>query len=206
MDHFQNPEHVKTLLLEPRTGAAVKIQKGQVVRVIDVKGQQVVDLVSYSQANPAEYLSSGRTIDYTGKIFFSSGDVLYSDQSKSMWTILNDTVGRHCFLFAPCDQKMFELTYGVTEPHPNCYDNLSSALARHGIKPSQIIIPLNLFMNIRILATGEIEIQPPLSQPGDYVDLRAEDDLILGISACSAYKSNNYTFSQVRVEIYSGDA
>lgn len=205
MDQFPNPKKVKSLLLEPRTGAAVKIQKGQVVRVIDVKGQQVVDLVSYSQANPDECLSSGHTIDYTGKIFFSSGDVLYSNQSNSMWTILNDTVGRHCFLFAPCDQKMFELIYGVTEPHPNCFDNLSSALAQYGIQPAQIFIPFNLFMNVRILAIGEIEIQPPLSQPGDYVELRAEDDLILGISACSAYKCNNYTFNQIKVDIFPKD-
>ncbi|MCJ7535076.1 MAG: DUF1989 domain-containing protein, partial [Anaerolineales bacterium] len=60
-----------------------------------------------------------------------------------------------------------------------------------------------IFMNGKIADTGQIDIQPPLSKPGDFIDLRAEADMIVGISACSAYKSNNYTFSQVRIEIFS---
>jgi hypothetical protein len=60
-------------------------------------------------------------------------------------------------------------------------------------------------MHAGISDTGEIGIQPPLSNPGDFIELRAERDLIVGISACSAYKSNNYTFSQIKLEIYSGE-
>lgn len=120
-----------------------------------------------------------------------------------MWTIVSDAVGKHCFLFAPCDQNMFEITYGVSEPHPNCFDNLSGSLAQYGILSAQIFVPFNIFMNARIIENGEIEIQSPLSNPGDFIDLRAEMDLIVGISACSAYKSNDYTFSQIRLEIYS---
>jgi uncharacterized protein YcgI (DUF1989 family) len=120
-----------------------------------------------------------------------------------MWTIIDDTVGKHWFLFAPCDQKMFEITYGITEPHPNCFDNLSGTLSQFGIQPAQIFVPFNIFMHARVADSGEIEIQSPISKPGDFIDLRAEVDLIVGISACSAYKSNNYTFSQIRLEIFS---
>jgi uncharacterized protein YcgI (DUF1989 family) len=58
-------------------------------------------------------------------------------------------------------------------------------------------------MHAKISDSGEIDILPPLSNPGDYIDLRAEVDLIIGISACSAYKSNNYKFSQIMLEVYS---
>jgi len=203
MKQNQDYQLIETHLLEPHTGAAFVIRKYQILRVIDVEGQQVVDLVSYSHQNPQEYLSSPRTMDYNNKIYFTKGDLLYSDQSKPMWTIIEDTVGKHCFLFAPCDQRMFEITYGVTEPHPNCFDNLSGTLSQFGIQPAKIFVPFNIFMHARVANTGEIEIQPPLSKPGDFIDLRAEADLIVGISACSAYKSNNYTFSQIRLEIYS---
>ncbi len=196
---------IETHLLEPHTGAAFVVRKDQILRVIDVEGQQVVDLVSYSQQNPQEYLSSPRTMDYNNKIYFTKDDLLYSDQSNPMWTIIEDTVGKHCFLFAPCDQKMFEITYGVTEPHPNCSDNLSGCLSQFGIQPAQIFVPFNIFMQARVADTGEIEIQSPISKPGDFIGLRAEADLIVGISACSAYKSNNYTFSQIRLEIFSRD-
>ena len=203
MKQYQDYQLIETYLLEPHTGAAFIVRKYQILRVIDVEGQQVVDLISYSHRNPQEYLSSPRTMDFNNKIYFTTGDVLHSDQSRPLWTISNDTVGKHCFLFAPCDQRMFEITYGVTEPHPNCFDNLSGSLSQFGIRAAQIYVPFNIFMHARVANTGEIDIQPPISKPGDLVDLHAEADLIVGISACSAYKSNNYKFSQIMLEVYS---
>jgi uncharacterized protein YcgI (DUF1989 family) len=203
MKSGQDHQLVETHLLEPRTGTAFEIKKDRILRIIDIEGQQVVDLVSYSLNSPEEYLSSPRTMDYNNKIYFSTGDVLYSDQSRPMWTITDDTVGKHCFLFAPCDQRMFEITYGVTESHPNCFDNLSASLTHFGVTPGQIFVPLNIFMHARISDSGEIDILPPLSNPGDYIEMRAEKDLIIGISACSALESNNYTFSQIMLEVYS---
>ena len=194
---------MKTSHLEPHTGLALEIFKGQILRVIDLEGGQVVDMVSYSKANPQEYLSSPRTMDFNNKIYFSTGDLLYSDLSNPMWTIRDDKVGKHPFLFAPCDQRMFEITYSATDAHPNCFDNLSSSLAHYGIQSAQIFIPFNIFMNARIDENGEIDIQPPSSKPGDFIELRAEMDLIVGISACSAYKANDYSFGPIRLDILS---
>jgi hypothetical protein len=194
---------INDFVLEPHKGTAFSIEKDQVLRITDVEGSQVVDLVSYTDRKPKQYLSSPRTMDYNNKVYFTTGDTLYSNQSEPMWTILDDMVGKHCFLFAPCDQKMFELTYGVTERHPNCFQNLSASLSPFGITPQQIFIPFNIFMHAEITKTGEIEIKPPLSNPGDYIELRAEMEMIVGISACSAYKSNDYTFSQIKLEIFS---
>lgn len=204
---IQEPDYqlLHTSLLEPHTGKALVIEKGHTLRVTDIQGGQVVDFVSYHQNDLSEYLSSPRTIDYNNKIFFSKGDILYSNQGNPMWTITQDSVGQHCFLFAPCDQRMFEITYEVTGPHPNCMDNLSVNLSPYGIAPSQIFIPLNIFMHIEISSQGDIAIEPPLSGPGDYIDLRAEQDLLVGISACSAYKSNAYKFSQIQIEVYAGE-
>lgn len=189
--------------IEAHTGLAIKILAGQNLRITDIEGGQVVDLVSYSQQNSQEYLSSPRTMDFNNKIYFSSGDVLYSNLSNPMWSIAEDKVGEHTFRFAPCDQKMFEITYGATKPHPNCFDNLSSNLALFGIQPEQIFVPLNIFMNARISENGEIDIHPPRSKAGDFIKLRAEMDMIVGISACSAYKSNDYSFGPIRLEIIS---
>jgi uncharacterized protein YcgI (DUF1989 family) len=201
----QEPEYqfLHSYLLEPRTGTALEIKSGQLLRIIDLQGQQVVDLVSFSHHNHREYLSSPRTMDYNNKIYFSTGDMLYSDRSNPMWTITADKVGHHCFLFAPCNQRMFEITYGAAKPHPNCFDNLTASLSPFGIQPAQIFVPFNIFMHSEVASSGEIKIKAPLSKPGDYIDLRAEQDLIVGISACSAYKANNYTFGQIRIEIYS---
>ena len=103
-----------------------------------------------------------------------------------MLTIVDDEVGRHDFLFAPCSTAMFERQYDIREPHPNCLDNLSGALAEYGITPDQIGIPFNAFMNVQHHPDGRLEVLPPTSQAGDALTLRAEMDLVIAVSACAA--------------------
>lgn len=188
--------------IKPKTGVAFTVQKGQIIRVIDVDGEQVADLACFARQDTEEYLSSGRTIDYNEKVFLSTGDILYSNRSNSMLTITNDLVGKHDFLFAPCSREMFRMTYKITDPHPNCLDNLAAALGPYGIQASRIPTAFNIFMNVEITAQGRLIVRPPLSKAGDYIDLRSEMDLIVGISACSAGKCNNFRCTPVRVEVY----
>ena len=195
---------IKRLRIDPQTGAAFTIMGGQSLRIIDVEGEQVADLFCFGKDDIEEYLSSGHTTDYNGKLFLSTGDILYSNRSNIMFTIVSDQVGRHVMLYAPCSQEMFEKSYAVTEPHPNCLDNLAVNLKNYGIQASRITIPLNIFMNIEISSAGEISIQSPMSKPGDYLELRAEMDMIVAVTACSAGACNNFTWTPIDVEIYSG--
>jgi hypothetical protein len=188
--------------LSPQTGVAFTVQKSQIIRVIDVEGGQVSDLVCFALQDIEEYLSSGRTIDYNEKLFQSTGDILYSNRSNPMLAIIEDPVGKHDFLFAPCSQEMFRLTYNETEPHPNCLDNLVSALCPYGVKAFQIPTAFNIFMNVEVSSSSEIVVKPPLSKAGDFINLRAEMDLIVGVTACAAGKCNNYRCTPVAVEIY----
>lgn len=188
--------------LNPQTGNAFTVQKGRIIRVTDVAGGQVSDLVCFARQDIQEYLASGRTIDYNEKLFLSTGDILYSNHSNPMLTIICDPVGKHDFLFAPCSREMFRITYGESGPHPNCLDNLTSALERYGINAFQIPTAFNIFMNVEVFTDGKIIVKPPLSKAGDYIDLRAEMDLIVGVTACSAGKCNNYRCTPIVVEVY----
>ncbi len=189
--------------LEPQTGIAFELEKGQTLRVIDPEGEQVSDVVAFAsvrpgRANASEWLSSGRTIDYTNTIYQTTGHVLYSNRSNPMVTILEDTVGRHDFLLTPCSPQTFEVLYeGHEGYHPSCLENLTKNLKRFGIKGDDIPTTFNVFMNVEILRSGEIAIGPPLSKPGDFVDLRAETDLVVGVTACSAEKSNNHSLKPI---------
>jgi uncharacterized protein YcgI (DUF1989 family) len=188
--------------IDPQSGTAIFLEKGQRLRVIDVEGEQVADLVSFRSNELHERISSARTIDYSEKINFSKGDVLYSNRSNPMLTITNDSVGKHDFLFAPCSQEMFQRTYGIQQPHPNCLDNLSRELKRHGIDDWHIPTAFNIFMNTQINEDGSIQILPPLSKAGDSIEFRAEMDLLVGITACSAGICNNFTWTPIDIEIY----
>jgi uncharacterized protein YcgI (DUF1989 family) len=188
--------------LASQTGNALTVNKGQVIRIIDVEGEQVSDLVCFAKNDLEEYLSASRSIDYNGNIYLSTGDTLYSNLSNPMLTITEDQVGKHDFLFAPCSQEMFQISYGIHEPHPNCLDNLEANLSPYGIKKYMIPTAFNIFMNARVAADGEIIIEPPTSKAGEFIDLKAEMDLIIGVTACSALKCNNYKNTSIDVEVY----
>ena len=187
--------------LEPQTGVGFRINKGQHLRVIDPEGEQVSDLMAFAQAEKSEWLSSGRSLDYNNTIYLTTGHILYSNKSNPMFTILEDTVGRHDFLLTPCSPEMFKKLYHVEEYHPSCFENLAQNLAPFGIEADAIPTSFNIFMNVSVLPDGALKIDPPLSRPGDFILLRAEMDMFVGLTACSAELSNNGTFKPIDAEI-----
>jgi uncharacterized protein len=183
--------------IAPQKGTAFRLAKGQTLRVVDPMGEQVSDLFAFAADDHRCWLSSGRTLDYAGKIYLSTGDLLYSNDSRPMFTIVADTVGRHDFLLTPCSQEMFEILYKHRGHHPSCFENLYSNLRPFGIEPHQISTTFNIFMNVAVDGQGAVTVGVPTSRPGDHIDLRAEMDLICGLTACSAEGSNNGTFKPI---------
>ena len=177
--------------IAPQCGVAFTLRKGQVLRVIDPQGEQVADLFAFEEGNLDRWLSSGRSIDYASKTNLSTGDTLYSNDSRPMFTILGDTVGRHDFLLTPCSQEMFEIIYGCKDHHPSCFENLANSLAPFGVKPSRIHTTFNIFMEVTIDPSGAVKVGTPISKAGDWIELRAEMDLLCGLTACSSEGSNN---------------
>lgn len=188
--------------IAPCSGRAVELDTGDELIVIDPMGQQVSDLTAFSLADKAEYLSSGRSIDYASKLWLTTGDLLYSNRSTPMFTILEDTCGRHDFTLTPCSKKMFEMLYGETEGRPGCEGNLASALAPYGIGIDRIPVAFNIFMNVAFDEAGKVAVLPPLSRAGDFVRLRAEMPMVVAMTACSAGQSNNFSYKPIdfRVE------
>jgi len=184
--------------LAPQTGTGFELPAGATLTVVDPTGGQVSDFFAFAAADHGEWLSSGRT-----KVFLTTGDVLYSNRSRPMATIVADTCGRHDFLLTPCSQQTFDLLYPELEgaPHPSCFENLCTGLGRFGICPDQISTTLNIFMNVWADPSGELHIDPPTSAAGDRVTLRAEMDLVVGLTACSAEKSNGGTCKPIDYEL-----
>ena len=188
--------------LEPQTGAGFEIQRGQLLKIIDPAGEQVSDLTSFGSADRTEWLSSGRTIDYANTIYLTTGHILYSNRSRPMWSIVEDTVGRHDFLLTPCSPETFEIIYKAKGHRPSCFENLTKALTPYGIPPDSIPTTLNVFMNVEVSPSGELRILAPRSRAGDHILLQAEMDMIVGVTACSAELSNNGRFKPIDIEVY----
>ena len=189
-------------IIPPRSGIAFQLKSGEMLKVVDIEGEQVSDFICYNFADTREYLSSGRTIDYSSSILFTKGSLFYSNRSNVMFEMVEDTVGRHDFLLTPCSAEMFRIIYGEKQPHQGCFGTLAAELKRFGIQPDDIPVCFNIFMNVDVDgSTGQISVLPPKSKAGDYVVLRAKMDLIVGMTACSAAMSNNFSYKPIGYSI-----
>ena len=189
-------------IIPPRSGVSFILKEGEQLKVTDIEGEQVADFICYNLHDKKEYLSSGRTIDYAETIFLTKGHPFYSNRSNIMFDMLEDTVGRHDFLLTPCSAETFKIIYGHTTPHCGCFGNLSNALKEYGIEPDNIPISFNIFMYVTVDGdSGKVNVLPPKSKAGDYVIIKAKMDLIVGLTACSAEMSNNYSFKPIGYEI-----
>lgn len=193
---------VPTVRISPCSAQTVELCVGDELVIIDPEGQQVADVVAFARPHREEYLSSGRSLDYAARLRLTTGDVLYSNRSRPMFTIMEDTCGRHDFTLTPCSKDTFRIIYGENEDRPGCEGNLATALAAYDVSVDRIPIPFNVFMHVEIDATtGEFRVLPPLSKAGDFVRLRAEMPLVVAMSACSAGQSNNFCFKPIDFQV-----
>ena len=188
-------------IIEKQSGAAFKLQKGQKLKVIDPQGEQVSDMVLFNAEDPREKISSGKTLDFEENILISKGNFLWSNRSRKMMKILEDTNGRNDFLLAPCSPETFRIMYNNPDYHPSCFENLYTNLQPFGIEPDDVPTAFNIFMNVQFDKNGKLSVDPPLSKAGDYVLFEAQMDLIVALTACSAEDSNNGSFKPINYEV-----
>jgi len=167
-----------------RRGKAARVAKGQIIRVINTHGDQVVDTWAFNADNLGEFMSMEHSRPHMLKVSPVVGDVLRSNIRRPIMTLIEDTAGGvHDTLMAACDRHRYAFL-GVEGYHDNCTDNLHAAMEELGLNPPATPAPLNLFMNIPVQADRTISFEAPVSTPGSYVALRAEMDLIVAFSAC----------------------
>ena len=173
-----------TTTIKAGTAQAVDLAKGDVVRVVNSEGHQVVDTWAFAADRPSDHLSMEHSRSATYRILYQPGDTLMSASFRPMLTILADTSpGIHDTLHAACSAES-NVFYGAPASHPNCQDNLKSVMAARGVDLVTIPCPWNLFEHAVVQSDGSLMDEPSAAKPGDYVELRAEMDLVLVCSAC----------------------
>jgi uncharacterized protein len=189
-----------------RSGVAFTLGKGEVLRVTDPEGGQVSDLLAFTAGDVGEALSNGRTFDYEETIRLGTGNRLWSNRSNPMLEIVADTAGCHDFLLTPCSEATFRHFYKDKPVHRGCFGNLAEALAPYGVSPDAIPVAFNIFMNVPVAQDGALRVLPPSTKPGDHIEFRALADLVIGLTACSAYDSCGGSFKPIDYEIREGRA
>ena len=174
---------VKEWIIPAQEYVAFTIKQGQVLRFVDVEGQQVPDVVCFDEHDLGDHLNLGNSLLLNKRRELRQGDVLYSVVCNPMLTIVgysNDV----SYSYGPmCSEELNRIRYGVPGTR-NCRDNFALALAPWGFDRRQIPNAFVPFMRVEVEPDASMEIKEPTSQPGDYYDLQAEMDLLVAVSNC----------------------
>ncbi len=160
-----------------------KLKAGEHLRIVDLEGQQAVDFLCYDAADPENRYNAANTLKLNRSIYIGKGFKLYSDRGEVLMTVAEDTVGYHDTIGGCCSTEVNQKRYGIPGT-PSCRTNFTKALAKHGLGPRDIPANINFFMYVPVRPDGSTEIEEGRSEPGDYVDLRAEKDVLVVISNC----------------------
>ena len=183
---------------------AAEMTKNQVLRIVDVEGQQVADLVCFKRGGGrVEPLSVMNTISLNRQVFPRIGYLLFSDEASPLMTVIDDTCGVHDMLAGACSRFTNERRYGVKDSR-NCRDNLAAALKPWGIGWKDVPFNMNVFMNCPIGPDGNWSIQVPKSKAGDHIDFRAETDVLVAFSNCPQIHNacNAFRLKPLRAVLY----
>jgi urea carboxylase-associated protein 1 len=191
---------VEDRIIPPDGHWARVLRRGQTLRIVDLEGKQAVDFLCYNAADPAERYCAADTMKYAGTIFITRGHGIYSDMGRRLLTVVEDTCGRHDTVGGCCSAESNEVRYGVAGT-PNCRQNFLRALQPFGLGKKDIVANLNWFMNVPVDPDGRMGIVEGLSKPGDYVDLRAEMDVLAAISNCPQTRNpcNGFRPTPIRI-------
>ena len=178
------------------------IKRGEVLRLIDLEGQQAVDFLCYNAEDLGDRYNSMNTLKVQGNSYVGKGTVLYSDAGMPLFTVIGDTLGRHDTVYGCCSNPNNYLRYRVRTTE-SCYSNFLTELAKHGLDRSAIVSNVNFFMQVPIEADGAAGVAADVSPPGSYVDLRAEMDVLAVLSNCPQMHNpcNGYNPTPIRVVV-----
>jgi uncharacterized protein YcgI (DUF1989 family) len=160
------------------------MEQGELIKVVDVRGQQAVDFFAFCRDDPREYLSAEHTRVGNLRLFPRVGQAFYTNRRRPILTFAEDgSPGIHDMLVAACDPTRYA-SLGVKGWHASCQENLISSMSAIGVEGIEVPSPVNLFANFPLESDGSLKVVPPLTKPGDYVVFRAELPLYVCVSAC----------------------
>ncbi len=180
------------------------VNKGQVVRILDLKGNQAVDTLFYSATDAEERYDANNTIREQGNIYLTTGTVLLSNLGNPMLSIIADTCGRHDTLGGACSAESNTVRYALDKHHMHsCRDSFLLALAEwdNGLDKRDLSSNINFFMNVPVTPEGGLTFEDGISEAGRYVEMRAEMDIIVLISNCPQLNNPCNAYNPTPVEV-----
>jgi uncharacterized protein len=199
------------LIIPAREARAVVVKRGQILRIHQITGRQVGDCVFFNANDYREMFHVGQS--WAINVILGSGTSksfrhFYSKPPREnvMLTVVDDTVRNHWGnMGGRCSSRLYQLRDRLAE-HRSCQENLTEALAPYGIVGDDIIDIFNVFMAVELDTEGGFRILPTTVGKDDYIDLRAEMDVLAAVSACPADTSptNGGRSNPLGIKVFQG--
>jgi aminomethyltransferase len=206
-------------LAEPRldfrvdraSAAGYEVRAGEYIQIIDVQGKQCSDFLAFNRPKLENGIERGldatTTRSLMGAAYPQPG--LYRKSfdvdMDPLVEVVQDTVGRHDSFALACNAKYYEdLGY---PGHVNCSENFNGEVTPYGIARRRGWEALNFFYNTAFDSDNRLMADEPWSRPGDYVLLRAANDLVCASSACpdDIDPANGWEITDIHVRVYRPD-
>ncbi len=184
------------------------LRKGQTVRIEDSYGQQAIDTLFYNAGDYSERYSSQDTVRHQNAAYISTGTRVMSNEGRVMLEVTADSCGRHDTSAGACSCESNTVRFGHGTKYLHaCRDNFVAEVARYGMSKRDVAPNINFFMNVPISQNGGITIVDGVSAPGDYVELKAEMDVLMVISNCPQINNpcNGFDPTPIRVLVWDGE-
>ncbi|MDL2401649.1 urea amidolyase associated protein UAAP2 [Rhizobium mayense] len=185
------------------------IRKGQTIRIEDSYGQQAIDTLFYRADDYSERYSNQDTMRAQNAAYISTGTKIMSSEGRVMLTMTADSCGRHDTSAGACSCESNTVRFGHDTKYLHaCRDNFVAEIARYGMGKRDIAPNINFFMNVPISPNGGMTIVDGISVPGDYVELKAEMDVLMVISNCPQINNpcNGFDPTPIRVLVWNEEA
>jgi urea carboxylase-associated protein 1 len=186
-----------------------RVEQGQVLRILDLEGNQAVDTLFYNADDTEERYDANNTIRGQNNIYLTAGTQLRSNEGNVMLTIIADTCGRHDTLGGACSAESNTVRYALEKRHMHaCRDSFLLALAEydHGMSKRDLPSNINFFMNVPVTPEGGLTFEDGISAAGRYVELRADMDVLVLISNCPQLNNPCNAYNPTPVEVLVWDA
>jgi urea carboxylase-associated protein 1 len=165
-----------------------RLRSGQVLRIVDLEGNQAVDTLFFNADRPEEHYSLTHTIQRQRALYLGLGSTLVSSEGRPMLTIEADTCGRHDTLGGACSCESNTVRYALEKrPMHSCRDSFMAAITgdpQGALIKRDIASNINFFMNVPVTPQGGLTFADGISAPGKYVEMRSQMNLIVLISNC----------------------
>ncbi|MBJ6360088.1 urea amidolyase associated protein UAAP2 [Paenibacillus sp. GCM10012307] len=182
---------------------------GQILRIVDMEGNQAVDTLFYSTEEPSDHYSAIRTITNQNNLYLTTGSVLLAESGRELLRIIADTCGRHDTIGGACSAQSNTVRYSHdTLPMHNCRDTFMLMLSSRSEFTKRDLAPnVNFFMNVPVTPEGKLTFADGISGPGRYVELTALTAVTVLISNCPQLNNpcNAYNPTPARVLIWNGE-